>query len=56
MIVTDVCSSRYAGKEKDTVSGLEYFSVRYYGSTMKRFMSPDPSGLAYAGLSNPQSV
>jgi uncharacterized protein RhaS with RHS repeats len=29
--------------------------ARYYGSTMGRFISPDPSGLEYADPSNPQS-
>ena len=27
----------------------------YYGSSMGRFMSPDPSGMAFTSLSNPQS-
>jgi hypothetical protein len=30
--------------------------ARYYGSTMGRFMSPDPSGLAFASIANPQSL
>jgi RHS repeat-associated protein len=34
--------SRYTGKERDTESGLDYFGARYYGSSMGRFMSPDP--------------
>jgi RHS repeat-associated protein len=36
--------SRSSGKERDTESGLDYFGARYYGSTMGRFMSPDPLG------------
>lgn len=51
--VTDV---NFTGKERDTESGLDYFGARYYGSNMGRFMSPDPSGLYYADLSNPQSL
>jgi RHS repeat-associated protein len=30
------------GKERDTESGNDYFSARYYASAMGRFMSPDP--------------
>jgi RHS repeat-associated protein len=33
---------RYTGKERDSESGLDYMDARYYGSTMGRFMSPDP--------------
>ena len=32
----------FTGKERDTESGLDYFGRRYYGSSMGRFMSPDP--------------
>ncbi|WP_044176066.1 RHS repeat-associated core domain-containing protein [Granulicella mallensis] len=46
---------KFTGKERDTESGLDYFGARYYGSNIGRFMSPDPSGLAYADPSNPQS-
>ena len=48
----------FTGKQRDTVSGsgLDYFGARYYNSTVGRFMSPDPSGLAYADPSNPQSL
>ncbi|QHN03183.1 hypothetical protein FTO74_07230 [Granulicella sp. WH15] len=49
-------SSRYTGKERDAESGLDYFGARYYSSNMGRFSSPDPSGLAYADQSNPQSL
>jgi RHS repeat-associated protein len=31
----------FTGKERDTESGNDYFSVRYYASSMGRFMSPD---------------
>ena len=47
---------KFTGKERDTESGLDYFGARYYGSSMGRFMSPDPSGLLYADSSNPQSL
>jgi RHS repeat-associated protein len=44
------------GKERDAESGLDYFGARYYSSSMGRFSSPDPSGLAYADPANPQSL
>ena len=51
---------RYTGKERDTESGFangnDYFGARYYGSSAGRFLSPDPSGLAYADPTNPQSL
>jgi len=47
--------SRYTGKERDAESGLDYFGARYYASSMGRFMSPDPSQLAFADPTNPQS-
>ena len=46
---------RFTGKERDTESGLDYFGARHYASSMGRFMSPDPSGLVYADITNPQS-
>jgi RHS repeat-associated protein len=56
--VPHVCALeyRFTGKERDTESGLDYFGARYYGSSMGRFMSPDPSGLEYADPKNPQSL
>jgi len=45
----------FTGKERDSESGNDYFSARYYASTMGRFMAADPSGLDYADQSNPQS-
>jgi RHS repeat-associated protein len=51
---------RFAGKERDTESGNDYFGARYYASTMGRFMSPDwattPVNIPYANLANPQSL
>ena len=51
----------FTGKERDTetgtpgrIDGWDYFGARYYGSSLGRFASPDPSGLAFAGLTNPQ--
>jgi len=47
---------KFTGKERDAESGLDYFGARYYASSMGRFMTPDPSGLAYADPTNPQSL
>jgi RHS repeat-associated protein len=44
------------GKERDAESGNDDFGARYYASSMGRFMSPDPSGLAFADITNPQSL
>ena len=45
----------FTGKQRDTESDLDYFGARYYSSTVGRFLSPDPSGLAYVDPGNPQS-
>jgi RHS repeat-associated protein len=45
----------YTGKERDTESGNDNFGARYYASAAGRFLSPDPSELAYADPTNPQS-
>ena len=39
----DVLSAyKFTGKERDSESGLDNFGPRYFGSSMGRFMSPDP--------------
>jgi RHS repeat-associated protein len=48
----DVVSTQFTGKERDTESGLDDFGERYFGSSMGRFMSPDPGPWIF---SNPQS-
>lgn len=45
--------SRSPGKERDTETGLDSFPARYYGSTMGRWMSPDPLG---GHLEDPQTL
>lgn len=45
--------SRSTGKERDAESGNDYFGARYFGSSMGRFLSPDPLG---GSLVNPQSL
>ena len=52
---TDPSEVHYTGKERDAESGNDYFGARYYASSMGRFMSPDPAGVAFTSLSNPQS-
>jgi RHS repeat-associated protein len=32
----------FTGKERDSESGLDNFTARYFGSSLGRFMSPDP--------------
>jgi RHS repeat-associated protein len=44
----------FTGKERDTESGLDYFGARYYGSSMGRFLSPDPTFLNIRKVFNPQ--
>jgi RHS repeat-associated protein len=44
----------FTGKERDAESGLDYFGARYYGSTMGRFMSPDPLQATPERLLDPQ--
>jgi len=55
---SDVCfpPQLSTGKERDSESGNDYFGARYYGSSMGRFLSPDPAGVGYADPSNPQSL
>jgi RHS repeat-associated protein len=33
---------KFTGKERDTESGLDNFDARYFGSSLARFVSPDP--------------
>ena len=50
----------FTGKERDAESGNDYFSARYYSSSMGRFLSPDWSAkvapVPYAKLDDPQSL
>jgi len=54
--LTSPTEHHFTGKERDQESGLDYFGARYMSSNMGRFMSPDPSQLFYADLSDPQSL
>jgi RHS repeat-associated protein len=51
---SDATEQHFTGKERDTESGNDYFGARYYGSSIGRFLSPDP--LLNSGRpDNPQS-
>jgi RHS repeat-associated protein len=54
--VTSPTEYLFTGKERDAESELDYFPARYYGSSLGRFMSPDPSGLYMADPGNPQQL
>ncbi len=45
---------RFAGKERDTETGWDYFGARYYGSKIGRFTTPDPKVNLKASILNPQ--
>ena len=52
---------RSTGKERDTESGNDYCSARYYNSATGRFLSPDwdaksSDPVPYAKLDDPQSL
>jgi RHS repeat-associated protein len=51
---------KFAGKERDAESRLDYFGARYYTSLMGRWMSSDwadkPEAVPYSSLDNPQSL
>jgi len=34
--------NKFTGKERDSKSGLDNFEARYFGSSLGRFMTPDP--------------
>jgi RHS repeat-associated protein len=50
----DATEHHFTGKERDQESGNDYFSARYYASSMGRFMSPDPLMFNDLRLVNPQ--
>ena len=45
---------RFAGKERDTETGWDYFGARYYGSKIGRFTTADPYLDPKDALLNPQ--
>jgi RHS repeat-associated protein len=52
---TDVSPMHFTGKERDCESGLDHFDFRQYGSSLGRWMSPDPAGIFVADVTNPQT-
>lgn len=46
--------TRFTGKERDTESGNDYFTARYFASSMGRFLSPDPDTGTLIHIMNPQ--
>lgn len=45
----------FTGQERDQETGFDYFAARHYGSSIGRFMVPDPAGNVVADFSNPQT-
>ena len=46
---------KFTAHERDLETNLDHTWFRKYSSTLGRWMTPDPGGLAVADLSNPQS-
>jgi RHS repeat-associated protein len=46
---------KFTAKERDSETGNDNFKARYYGSSLGRFMTPDPLGNFVADPTNPQS-
>jgi RHS repeat-associated protein len=57
--IVNTCSQNYkfTGKERDSESGLDNFGERYFGSSLGRFMRPDPSNVGgdIVDSENPQA-
>jgi RHS repeat-associated protein len=53
---TDLSEHHFTGQIYDQETKNDYFDARYYSNNTGRFLSPDPSGLAYADPTNPQSL
>ena len=50
------CAYKFTGKERDSESGLDYFGARHYGSSLGRFMTPDPGQASgFDHMDDPQS-
>jgi len=50
-----VTTHKFTGDERDGETGLDHTQFRKYSSTLGRWMTPDPAGLAAVAPSNPQS-
>jgi len=51
---SDGIEQKFTGQIRDSETGLDFFTARYYGSAVGRFTSPDPMNLG-ADLLDPQS-
>jgi RHS repeat-associated protein len=51
----DAIDRKFTGKERDSETGLDWWSSRYISSAQGRFTSPDPIGKSGADPSDPQS-
>jgi RHS repeat-associated protein len=47
---------QFTGKERDTESGLDYFSKRHFASSMGRWMSPDLVNITEDRVVNPANT
>ncbi|HLG96100.1 MAG TPA: RHS repeat-associated core domain-containing protein [Bryobacteraceae bacterium] len=54
IISTSGNAYKFTGKERDAESGLDNFGARHFGSSLGRFMSPDPNNVG-AASTDPQS-
>jgi RHS repeat-associated protein len=52
----DPSPMHFTGQEHDGETGLDHFPARYYGGSLGRFMSPDPTGIFLGNLNDPQSL
>jgi RHS repeat-associated protein len=56
----DTNDYKFAGKKRDTETGLDYFGARYYSNGLGRWVSADwsaaPIPVPYANFSDPQSL
>jgi RHS repeat-associated protein len=53
---TPAAEQFFTSYERDSESGNDYAQARHYANSMGRFLSPDPSGLSLADITNPQSL
>ena len=47
---------KFTGKERDAETGNDNFGARYYGSSLGRFMTPDPAGMMAVDITSPQTL
>jgi RHS repeat-associated protein len=50
-----ISTHKFTGKERDSETSLDHTQFRQYTSSLARWITPDPAGLAAADPSNPQS-